>query len=171
MSYLEVQQLSEGPGVPGMHHYYTAEWLAGLDDTAIRALIGAATQATSPRSMIVLKRMGGATARVPAEATAFWYRQAPHNLDIHAQWAPGGDAPAHRAWAHATRRAVRPASAGGGYVNFLGDDQGNDRVRAAYGGNYQRLTDVKARYDPGNFFRVNHNIPPPAAPGAHASDR
>ena len=47
-------------------------------------------------------------------------------------------------------------------MNFLGDDQGSDRVRAAYGGNYQRLTDVKARYDPGNFFRINHNIPPAA---------
>ena len=162
MSYCEVQQLSEGPGVPGMHHYYTAEWLAGLDDAAMQALIGAATRATSPRSMIVLKRMGGATAQVPAEATAFWYRQAPHNLDVHAQWAPGGDASAHRAWAHATRQALRAASAGGGYVNFLGDDQGSDRVRAAYGGNYQRLTDVKARYDPGNFFRINHNIPPAA---------
>jgi Berberine and berberine like len=91
--------------------------------------------------MIVLKRMGGATARVPAEATAFWYRQAPHSLDVHAQWAPGG-----------------------GYVNFLGADQGNDRVRAAYGGNYQRLTDVKASYDPGNFFLINHNIPPAAFP-------
>jgi hypothetical protein len=148
-----------------MHHYYTAEWLAGLDDAAMQALIGAATRATSPRSMIVLKRMGGATAQVPAEATAFWYRQAPHSLDVHAQWSPGGDESAHRAWAHATRQARRPATAGGGYVNFLGGDQGNDRVRAAYGGNYQRLADVKARYDPGNFFRINHNIPP-AAPGA-----
>jgi len=160
MSYRQVQQLSEGPGVPGMHHYYTAEWLDVLDDKAIDALVSAAERATSPRSVIVVKRMGGAAARVPADGTAFWYRRAAHNLDIHAQWAPGGDLAAHRAWAHATRQAVRHASAGGGYVNFLGGDQGADRIRAAYGGNYERLTQVKAGYDPGNLFRLNHNIAP-----------
>jgi FAD/FMN-containing dehydrogenase len=175
MSYRQVQQFSEGPGVPGWHHYYTAEWLDVLDDKVIDALVGAASRATSPRSIIVVKRMGGAAARVPADGTAFWYRRAAHNLDIHAQWAPGGDPAAHRAWAHAARQAVRHASAGGGYVNFLGGDQGADRVRAAYAGNYRRLTEVKAAYDPANFFRLNHNIPPAGFPcermAAHTSQR
>jgi FAD/FMN-containing dehydrogenase len=143
-----------------MHHYYTAEWLNVLDDAAIDALIGAAACAPSPQSLIVVKRMGGAVAEVPPDGTAFWYRQAGHNLDVHAVWAPDGDPAANRAWARATRQAVSHASAGGGYVNFLGDDQGTNRVRAAYGGNYDRLTEVKAAYDPDNFFRINHNIPP-----------
>jgi FAD/FMN-containing dehydrogenase len=163
MSYRQVQEFSEGPAIPGMHHYYTAEWLSVLDDKAIEALLGMAADATSPRSLIVIKRMGGATARVPADATAFWYRHAAYNLDIHAQWAPGGDPAAHRTWAHAVRQAVQHASAGGGYVNFIGADQGQDRIRAAYGANYGRLAEVKAAYDPGNFFRFNHNITP--APG------
>jgi hypothetical protein len=55
---------------------------------------------------------------------------------------------------------VSHASAGGGYVNFMGDGEGADRVRAAYGGNYERLAQVKAAYDPGNFFHLNHNIAP-----------
>jgi hypothetical protein len=62
---------------------------------------------------------------------------------------------------HATRQAVAHASAGGGYVHFIADDETPDRVRAAYGGNYARLTSVKAAYDPDNFFRLNYNIPPP----------
>lgn len=73
MSYLQFQRLSPDGG-PGMHHYYTAEWLNGLDDTAIDALIGAAESAPSRQSLIVLKRMGGAVAEVPADGTAFWYR-------------------------------------------------------------------------------------------------
>jgi hypothetical protein len=148
-----------------MHHYYTAEWLDTLDEAAIDALIGAAASAPSPQSIIGIKTMGGAVADVPADGTAFWYRQAPHNVDVHAVWAPGGDAAANRAWARTTRQAVRHASAGGGYVNFLGadessDGQRTDRFRAAYGDNYTRLTTVKAAYDPDNFFRLNHNIPP-----------
>ncbi|HEX8005770.1 MAG TPA: BBE domain-containing protein [Trebonia sp.] len=62
------------------------------------------------------------------------------------------------------RRVVRHASADGGYVNFIGDDQGTTRVRAAYGGNYARLAEVKTTYDPGNFFHLNHNIAPAGKP-------
>jgi FAD/FMN-containing dehydrogenase len=159
MSYLQTQQMSEGITPPGMHHYQLAEWLSVLDEAAIEALVIAAAQATSPRSSIVLKRMGGATARVPAQATAFWYRQAAHNLSVHAEWTPGA-ARAHQVWAHATRQAVRHASAGGGYVHFIAEDEGQDRVRAAYGGNYTRLAEIKAAYDPDNFFRHNHNVIP-----------
>ena len=108
--------------------------------------------------MIVLKRMGGAVARVPAGDTAFWYRDAAYHLDVHAQWTPGTAPEPQIAWARAARQAARTVSAGGGYVNFL--DPGEDRVRAAYGGNYGRLARIKAAYDPGNLFRHNSNIPP-----------
>jgi FAD/FMN-containing dehydrogenase len=102
---------------------------------------------------------------VAAGATPFWYRDAAHNLDVHAQWAPGSPAEPHVAWARGARRAARHASAGGGYVNFIGADQGPDRVRAAYGGNYERLAQIKATYDPGNFFHSNNNIPPAVPAG------
>jgi FAD/FMN-containing dehydrogenase len=170
MSYREVQQLADGLNPPVMHHYYTAEWLDGLDDQTIEGLVAAAAGAPSPYSVVIIKRMGGAAGQVPADATPFWYRDAAYNLDIHAQWAPAGPAQPHIAWARDTRQAARHASAGGGYVNFIGADQGPDRVRAAYGGNYERLTRIKAAYDPGNFFRLNNNIPPavPAGNGAVA---
>jgi len=166
MSYQEVQQLTDGLNPPAMHHYYSAEWLNGLDDQTIDALVAAADAAPSPQSLIIIKRMGGAVARVPADATPFWYRDAAHNLDIHAQWAPGGPPGPHIAWARAARKAAWRASAGGGYVNFTGPDQGPDRVRAAYGGNYARLAEVKAAYDPENFFHLNNNIPPAAGQGS-----
>jgi FAD/FMN-containing dehydrogenase len=168
MSYQDVQRLTDGLNPPTMHHYYTAEWLHGLDDRTIEGLVTAAAEAPSPHSVIIVKRMGGATARIPADATPFWYRDAAHNLDIHAQWAPGSPAGPQIAWARAARQAARRASAGGGYVNFIGADQGPDRIRAAYGGNYERLTQVKAVYDPDNFFRLNNNIPP-ADPRAAAA--
>ena len=165
MSYQEVQRLTDGLNPPAMHHYYTAEWLRSLDDQTIDELVAAAAGAPSPLSVIILKRMGGATGRVPADATPFWYRDAAHNLDIHAQWAPGSPPEPHVAWARAARQAAQRDSAGGGYVNFIGADQGTDRVRAAYGGNYARLARIKAAYDPGNLFRINNNIPPAVAAG------
>ena len=116
--------------------------------------------------MIVLKRMGGATARVPGDATPSWYRQAEHNLDIHAQWAPGSPPGPHIAWARAARRAALRDSAGGGYVNFLGADQGPDRIRMAYGGNYARLARIKTAYDPDNFSHLNNNILPALPAGS-----
>ena len=165
MSYQEVQRLTDGLNPPAMHHYYTAEWLRSLDDQTIDELVAAAADAPSPLSVIILKRMGGAIGRVPADATPFWYRDAAHNLDIHAQWAPGSPPEPHVAWARAARQAAQRDSAGGGYVNFIGADQGTDRVRAAYGGNYARLARIKAAYDPGNLFRINNNIPPAVAAG------
>jgi FAD/FMN-containing dehydrogenase len=165
MTYQEVQHLTDGLNPPTMHHYYTAEWLRGLEDQTIEEVAAAAAAAPSRFSVIVLKRMGGAAGRVPADATPFWYRDAAYNLDIHAQWAPGSPPGQHIAWAREIRQATQRDSAGGGYVNFIGDDPGPDRIRAAYGGNYARLARIKAVYDPDNFFHVNNNIPPAVPPG------
>jgi len=165
MSYQEVQRLADGFNPPGMHHYYTSEWLHDADDQTIGELVATAAGAPSPLSAIILKRMGGAAGRVPADATAFWYRDAAYHLDIHAQWAPGSPPGPHIAWARAARQAARRDWAGGGYVNFIAADEGPDRVRAAYGGNYPRLARVKAAYDPDNFFRLNNNIRPAVPAG------
>ncbi len=139
MSYQEVQRLVDGFNRPAMHHYYTSEWLHDLDDQTIGELVATAADAPSPLSAIILKRMSGAAGRVPADATAFWYRDAAYHLDIHAQWAPGSPPGPHIAWARGARQAARRDWAGGGYVNFIPADEGPDRVRAAYGGNYARL--------------------------------
>ena len=159
LSYLQTQQLSEGMAPEGLSHYDTGEWLGLLDDAAIDALVNAVAGAPTPQSVVVVKRMGGAASRVPARETAFWYRHAQHKLDVQTEWA-SGDPDVHQEWVRSTCQAVSHASAGGSYVNFMDDGEGADRVRAAYGGNYERLAQVKAVYDPGNFFHLNHNIAP-----------
>ena len=170
MTYREIQQLTDGLNPPAMHHYYTAEWLSGLRDQTIDELVAAGASAPSPFSVIVLKRMGGATGRVPTDATPFWYRDAAYNLDIHAQWTPGSPPGQHIAWARAVRQGNQRDSAGGGYVNFIVEDQGSGRVRAAYGGNYARLARIKATYDPDNFFHINNNVPPAVPSGDGGRD-
>ena len=170
MSYQEVQRLTDGLNPPAMHHYYTAEWLRSLDDQTIDELVAAAADAPSPLSVIILKRMGGAIGRVPADATPFWYRGAAYHLDIHAQWAPGEPPEPHVAWARGARQAARRDWAGGGYVNFIESGPDTGRVRAAFGGNYARLAQIKAAYDPDNFFHINNNILPAVPAGNGGRD-
>jgi hypothetical protein len=112
-------------------------------------------------SSVPLFSFGGAVARVPEDATAFPYRDAAHDLNIVASWLPeqAGDADRHIAWVRGMFAALEPYSRGV-YVNFTSDDA-NDRVRAAYSpAQWDRLTALKAKYDPSNFFRRNANIPP-----------
>jgi len=68
--------------------------------------------------------------------------------------------PAAKSWAEQYWQELHPTSAGGGYVNMMMENDGRDRVRAAYRGNYDRLVEIKRRYDPTNLFQINHNIPP-----------
>jgi FAD/FMN-containing dehydrogenase len=107
---------------------------------------------------------GGAVARVPVGATAYAGRKAPHNIVIEGVWLPdesGKLAALETAWVRRFLDALAPHRAAGVYVNFLDADEGAARVREAYGDEtYQRLADVKAKYDPDNAFHVNQNVPP-----------
>ena len=114
------------------------------------------------RSYAAMFHMGGAVARVPQDATAYAGRDVVHNIIIDAVSLPdasGEHAAAETAWARRFLEALQPHRAGGVYVNFMTADE-QDRVRAAYGGNYARLAALKAKYDPGNLFRLNANIRP-----------
>lgn len=159
--YTAIQQWFDG-GVPhGLHYHCRSEWLRPLAADALGALAEGAASATSPMSQVLLRHMGGATARVSPEATAFRFRDARHILTIAAAWAPD-DARAdhHRQWCRDTWAALRPHSAGGAYVNQLVDED-PERTREAYGAaTWDRLVLVKRRYDPSNLFRMNQNINP-----------
>jgi len=152
----------------GWHYYWKATDLAGLSDQVIDVVAQHAYRATSPRSYAAMFHLGGAVARVPADATAYPGRQAEHNIIIDAAWLPEQDHAVRRvetAWAQAFLDALRPHGAGV-YVNFLDSDDDTSRVLDAYGdANYRRLAAVKAAYDPENVFHVNKNIRPgrPAA--------
>jgi hypothetical protein len=110
-------------------------------------------------STVHIYPINGAVHRVAPEATAFAYRDANFAMVIAGMWPDPDDNKANIAWVRDYYDATAPHSEEGGYVNFMaGDDQ--DRVRANYGDNYQRLVEVKRRYDPGNLFHLNQNIKP-----------
>ena len=114
---------------------------------------------TAQMPVAQLRVLGGAMARVPAEATAFAHRTSRIMVNVAAVYATVEEAPVHEAWVAEAAAALRQGDPGA-YVNFLGDE-GEERIRAAYpGGTWDRLVAVKRRYDPANLFRLNQNIPP-----------
>jgi FAD/FMN-containing dehydrogenase len=114
--------------------------------------------ATASMAATQLRVLGGAMARVPAEATAFAHRGRRMMVNVAALYESPDEAPLHEAWATGFAAALREGP--GVYVNFLGDE-GEPRVREAYPGpTWGRLATIKARYDPANLFRLNHNVPP-----------
>jgi FAD/FMN-containing dehydrogenase len=159
--YAAMQQWFDGSAPHGLHYHCRSEWLKPLDEEAMTTLAGIAAARTSPMSHVLIRQMGGATGRVPTDATAFRFRDASHMLTLVGAWEPvDADVERHRQWCRSSWEAMRPWSSGGGYVNHLTDESA-ERVREAYGTEtWQRLVALKRRYDPNNLFRMNQNIPP-----------
>jgi FAD/FMN-containing dehydrogenase len=164
--YVELQSLYNA-GVPHGWHYYWKSWeLPPLQDAAIDTLVEQAARIDSPRSYVIVFQLGGALARVGEHETAYGQRDAAHNVNINAVWLP--DDPArdeHVRWARECYAALEPFATGRAYVNFLADE-GQERVRAAYGEErYARLVALKRAHDPDNVFRLNQNIDPRGGDG------
>jgi FAD/FMN-containing dehydrogenase len=149
------------PGVPhGLGYYWKSEYVAALSDPLIATLAEYAWRAATPESYTIIFHLGGAVAREDPEGSAFEDRRAGHAVNIDAVWSDPDRAPACMAWTRNFWAAIRPHSTGRVYVNFLGEE-GEDRVRAAYGdAKYERLRALKRTYDPTNLFRLNQNIRP-----------
>jgi FAD/FMN-containing dehydrogenase len=98
---------------------------------------------------------------VPADATAYPHRDAKFVMNVHTRWRERGDGQAAIKWTRELFAATAPHATGGVYVNFMPEDE-TDRVAGAYGGNFTRLAALKAKYDPGNLFRLNQNVRPKA---------
>jgi hypothetical protein len=127
-------------------------------DGLIDRLVEASAASRSPHNVILVEHYGGAVSRVAPDATAFPHRNRDLNLLIDMGWSLGDDPVVGKGWGEALWSTVQPYLSGGVYVNFL-DDEGDARVRAAYGpANYARLKELKRKYDPTNLFRLNHNI-------------
>jgi FAD/FMN-containing dehydrogenase len=158
LPYTALQQAHDPTAPAGLQNYWKAAFLQDLSDEAIDAMIEYATNATSPLSMIGLYQLGGAMNRVAADATAFGHRDSGFVVNIVGIWPTPVDNDKHIDWARGLFAALQPY-AHGAYINFLGDE-GEARVRAAYGPHYERLVALKNKYDPTNLFRLNQNIPP-----------
>jgi FAD/FMN-containing dehydrogenase len=160
MPFAAMQSFFDAAWQSGLENYWKAEYLDDSDDAAFARLAALAADIPSPLSDVKVMQLGGALARVGEDAAAFAHRRAPAILNINARWEDRAESETHIAWAREVWRAMQPWSAGGTYVNFLGEE-GRDRVRAAYGeAKYARLVALKNRYDPANVFRFNQNIAP-----------
>jgi FAD/FMN-containing dehydrogenase len=139
--------------------FHRSRFLDRLDDEAIDAILAAMAAPSSPTAMVQLRVLGGAMARVPADATAFAHRDAAVMTLVITPYEDPATEPAQRAWTEALHGALGAHDAGV-YANFL-EAEGDERIRSAYpDGTYERLADVKRRYDPSNLFRMNQNIRP-----------
>jgi FAD/FMN-containing dehydrogenase len=144
---------------PGLQHYWKADFVGELTDEAIAAHVEHGPRVPAVEATMHLYPIDGACHRVASDETAFAYRDARFACVIAGMWPDPADNDRNIAWVRDYWEAIHPHSEPGGYVNFMAaDDQ--DRVRENYRGNYDRLAEVKRRYDPGNLFRMNQNIEP-----------
>jgi len=144
---------------PGARNYWKSHDLTALADGAIDQLVDAVRQLPGPECEIFIGHVGGAAGRVAVEATAFPQRHSHFVMNVHARWREESMDNACISWARKLFGAIAPFSAGTAYINFMPDDEA-DRVEVAYGPNYRRLAEIKDRYDPTNFFRMNQNVRP-----------
>jgi Berberine and berberine like len=168
MTYVQMQSFFEPFFPPGRHTYVKSNFLRELSDEAIATIADWAGTSPSPHSFApFFEHWHGAVSRVGATATAFPHRQHSWNLFAWSVWTEPADSEKNVQWTRQCWDAVRPFLASGSYVNYV-SDEGDAFARAAYGPNYDRLVTLKKKYDPTNFFRMNHNIKPSDATPAAA---
>jgi len=156
-----LQGMLDGGAPHGIHYYWKSHRLPKLSDEVIGTFVRSVESITSPLSQISGWAVGGAVSRVARDATAVGEREVGFEINIIAAWPPAGAEPArHKGWVRQGWEALRPHSVGV-YANFLSDEDAAG-VRAAYGDRLARLTALKDRHDPTNFFRLNANIAPSA---------
>jgi FAD/FMN-containing dehydrogenase len=159
MPYPALNSAFDGLVPAGLQHYWKANFNTELTDEAIEAHLRHAPQLPAVNSTVHLYPINGAVHRVAPDATAFAYRDANFATVIAGMWPDPAANDANIRWVRDYYEATAAHSEQGGYVNFMAaDDQ--DRIRANYRGHYDRLVEVKRRYDPGNLFHVNQNIAP-----------
>jgi FAD/FMN-containing dehydrogenase len=156
--YAGFQQAFDPLLTPGVRNYWRSHNFAELSDGAIDAILEYAGRLPTPHCEIFVAQMGGAANRVAPEATAYPHRDAAFVLNVHTRWEDSAQDEECIAWAREFADATSPLATGGVYVNFI--SEGEERVRAAYGVNYDRLVELKNKYDPTNLFRLNQNIKP-----------
>ena len=162
MSYTDIQTMFDAGFPAGRLNYWKSSFLRELSDEAIDTLVTRFAEVPSPFSAVAIEPFGGAVSRVGADETAFPHRHDPFSLVIVGMWTDPAESEANIRWTRGLWQAVQPCSSDGVYVNYLDGDEA-DRVRSAYDARtFRRLRQVKQRYDPENFFRVNQNIGPAA---------
>lgn len=160
MSYTQLQGMFEAFFPPGRQVYTKSNFLRNLSDEAIDILVQYVGRSPSPYTFApFLEHWHGAATRVPVAATAFPHRQYSWNFLAWSMWIDASDSEKNKQWTRECWEAVRPFLVAGSYGNYVADE-GEVIAREAYGSNYDRLVALKNKYDPTNFFRMNHNVKP-----------
>lgn len=159
-SYVSQQSILDATQPNGRRYYWKSEYLPGLDSDLLRSYRDYGERIESPHSAILLFQVGGAVADLPEDHSPMGNRDARYVLNITASWEGAEEDERHIGWARDAWASMRGFSTGGTYVNFLTEDDGIDRIRDAYGAHYDRLVEVKTRWDPANVFNANKNIAP-----------
>ncbi len=158
--YVSQQSLIDATQPKGRRYYWKSEYLAELTPDAAAKMIEHAKRIASPHSAILAFPLDGPLNRLPEDHSAVGNRKARWVINVAAAWDPPQEDQAHIEWSRAAWRDIRRFSTGGTYINFLTEEEGAERIQAAYGKNLARLVDIKTKWDPGNLFRVNKNIAP-----------
>jgi hypothetical protein len=158
--YAQVQAMLDATQPKGRRYYWKSEYLARIDSALCTKIVGHAEQIRSPHSAVILFQIGGALNRLGPDHSPAGNRDAHYVLNIAGSWEKREEDEANIEWARSAWNDMKSFSTGGTYVNFLNQDEGPDRTADALGGALRRLAEVKAKWDPGNFFRTNRNIRP-----------
>jgi FAD/FMN-containing dehydrogenase len=144
----------------GALNYWKSSFLAQLSDDAIETMIACFERCPTPMGQLLMEHFHGAVTRIAVGETAFPHRSEGYNFLVLSEWINHEDNDRCIAWAKDTYALMQPFFGAARYVNYLADDETGDPVTAAYGPNYQRLQQIKSKYDPKNLFRMNQNIRP-----------
>ncbi len=158
--YTTQQSLIDATQPKGRRYYWKSEYLPETGPELFGHVIEQGRKMPSPHSAILVFPLDGALNRLSGDHSAVGNRDVKAVLNITGAWEDAAHDEANREWARSAWRVLRPFGTGGTYVNFLNEDDGGDRIRAAYGANHDRLVDIKTQWDPDNFFRVNKNVAP-----------
>lgn len=158
--YVDPQSMTDEMVPKGLHQYWKAEYLSSLTSEYLDVFRDSALKATSPLSYSVIFHIGGALNDASDDYGAVGNHDAQFISGFSGVWAPEDQPDEHIEWVRESWENIRPFSTGGNYVNFQLAEDDTKRTFDAYGDNYRRLREIKAKYDPDNLFRVNRNISP-----------
>jgi len=159
-SYTAIQSLFAAAGAPGTRNYWRSNFMNELTDDAIDALIARSDELPPPGTLLLIEHLGGAVGRVGNQNTAFSNREANYNVSVFGTWIEADEDERNIAWVRKFGDELKAHATGGAYVNYMAADESTANVRSAYEANFQRLVEVKRKYDPMNFFSSNQNIVP-----------
>jgi FAD/FMN-containing dehydrogenase len=160
MPYPQMNTLLDAGYPAGALNYWLSSFTRGLPDALIDTAVERFATVPSPMTAILFEHFHGAVTRIGESDTAVPHREPGWNLLLPSVWTDPADTDANIKWTRETFANLRPQFAARRWLNYLGDDQGDDAIRAAYGRNFERLREIKRRHDPDNVFHLNHNIAP-----------